>query len=182
MGRMTYIFLLLVLVFAWAEAKKDARLIREGKWINHTGSWQARAFAVSMGSFIMPLFMGPISEQVVLYPWKTVALLCIASGALFSLAFRVFLNRRRGLDWRYVAPWSSWYDRVWYTILYWLNEIRYRRKYWAVSRTMLEQVRDDYQGRTMLIAQEYAEIYVHRAGLLASIVELTAAAVAMILL
>ena len=36
--------------------------------------------------------------------------------AWWTAWFRWMLNKERGLDWRYIAPWSNNYDRVWYAL------------------------------------------------------------------
>lgn len=105
---MTYLFLLLVALFAWAEAKRDARLIREGKPIDHKKRWRLRAGLVCIGA-ILPT--GPYEcklNWLILIKWT---LLCIAAGALFSACFRMFLNKRRGKHWAYISP-SNWYDSM----------------------------------------------------------------------
>ena len=84
-------------------------------------------------------------------PW-----LVIGMGALFSMVFRFALNDVRDLDWRYVSP-SSWYDwqfiRIAQPIVLGTRDEAIKRHGWRYST--FDIYPDD----------------IHRAGLLAYIVE-----------
>ena len=137
---MTYAACILwtLLLAVWS-AVDDADQIAAGERLNKALQWCIRAFGVTAFCVACGLW------------W-----MALPMGALFSSVFRFDLNRRRGLDWRYVAPWSSLYDRVMFTIA---NQW-YPEKAWAA-----------------LLCSGYHRGYseatkqVHRAGLLAYIAE-----------
>jgi hypothetical protein len=63
----------------------------------HVPRWIIRAALVSIAALLFG------------HPWMVLGL-----WGLFSAVFRFALNRWRGLDWRYIAPWSNTYDLVFY--------------------------------------------------------------------
>lgn len=167
---MTYLFLLLVALFAWAESKRDARLIREGKPIDHKKRWRLRAGLVCIGA-ILPT--GPYEcalNWLILLKW---ALLCIAAGALFSACFRYLLNKRRGKHWAYVAPWSSVYDRVWYILVWagrWVALSIKAMRFTSPKTYVLYSVKlIDYGS---YVNSSIGRMMIHRAGRLAFVCEL----------
>ena len=146
---MTYAACILwtILLAVWSAAD-DAEQIRNNERLNKALQWLARAFGVT--AFCVACGM-----------WW----MALPMGALFSSVFRFTLNRLRWLDWRYVAPWSSFYDRVFYALatMYWWSDAHLRshrillREYWKSS------IADGSD--------------IHRAGLLAYIAELAFAVI-----
>jgi len=175
---MTALFLALVVLFAWYEARRDARLITEGKVIEHAWRWRIRMFGVCI--FLMPMLwpIVPMGSDAWTYV-RTYALLCVASGALFSCAFRVMLNRRRGKDWRYVAPWSSKVDAAWYRIA-WVTEWIRRGARIADFKAFYPTAMTDRVDRGLYPRNAKTREIIHCAGLLMTITELLITAAALV--
>lgn len=116
-------------------AYDDAEKIAAGEKLNKALQWSIRALGVT--AFCVAAG----------HPWQAVGI-----GALFSMVFRLTLNRLRGLDWRYVSP-SSWYD-------------------WQFMRIVGYTEREQWHlyGETYKTSY-YVRRATHRAGLLAYIVE-----------
>ena len=101
------IAIVLTIIYALWEAKGDYDDIEGGVFINHVQRWLTRATIAGVFGFFL---------------WGPFQLLAIAM--LFSAVFRYELNRRRGMNPFYVAPWSNFYDRVFYSIVLsrWLSK------------------------------------------------------------
>lgn len=89
----------------WDKAEIDYRLAHGGESIRHGPMWRFRAAIVGVPAIVLGMLLGG---------WLTA--LCMAAGcaAVFAMRHRYRLNKLRGLDWRYIAPWSNVYDRIWY--------------------------------------------------------------------
>lgn len=70
----------------------DFMEIVANKKIRHGAQWLFRAAVVTLVCYLLKCL-----------------LFAIPLGFLFSAVFRYKLNKKRGLDWRYISP-SSWYD------------------------------------------------------------------------
>lgn len=151
---MTYLSLSLFLAalwwFAFREASNDADTIAKDRAVYHIPSWFRRA----------ALMMSLMVTSTCFIDLDLTSLLgfMLMSAGGFSALFRWKLNSLRGKDWRYIAPWSNVYDRVWYT----LTNFRYRHscwigwhKYWYFQKDCYEKAHSD----------------IHRAGTLAYIAE-----------
>jgi hypothetical protein len=139
---------LLVVGYAMFEARQDFERIQEGEHIDHISEWFIRA---SVTLFIW----GVASLKIGLDTIPCV----IGSAFLFSAVFRYCLNRMRGKDWRYMAPWSNYYDRFFYALacLYWWTDAHLR------SHKILLK---DYHKSTIVSGSD-----IHRAGNIAYITE-----------
>ena len=100
---MTIPTLLFAVFFANAEAWEDAINIKAGKRIDHRVAWTYRAMVATYALLLINVLFG--------YSCPQLALAVPACAFGFSAVFRLALNLRRGLDWRYVSP-SNWYDWV----------------------------------------------------------------------
>ena len=139
---LTALIILAVIFAAWSAAD-DADEIALNEPIAHALQWIVRAIVIGVPCLILGL------------PWLSIGL-----AFLFSAVFRYRLNKVRDLDWRYVSP-SSWYD-------------------WQFLRITLF---DGFNSKVQDPIQYHREFYiptgrnyqyqwaVHRAGLLAYIVE-----------
>lgn len=146
---MTYLLCIFwtVALAIWS-AYDDAEEIAAGVKLNKALQWRVRALGVTA-------FCVAAGQ-----PWLSVGMV-----ALFSMVFRFTLNMLRGLDWRYVSP-SSWYDFMlicgcWYREGHARPTPRLRRTAQIYHRNLYPEV-------------EFLNLYreaVHRAGLLAYIVE-----------
>lgn len=104
----TIIFLAFVLLVALVKAEVDKRTIDKGIDVNH-----------AVGLFYACVAIGMIGGTIIdihreLLEWRTLLWMPMAWG-LFTMSFRFLLNRKRGLDWRYISP-SSDYDWMWMRI------------------------------------------------------------------
>lgn len=145
------LFFAVVYWLAIAEAHDDHGQIRRHEKIDHFRQWIFRAVIVGGAAFILCAFT-PISFLPL---WG-------AGGFLFSALFRWKLNKLRGLDWRYIAPWSNYYDRLFYRV--W-NGFVWNLWHWP-SRQNIEAAM-----RMYTTGWEESIKDIHRAGLLAYIVE-----------
>jgi len=143
--------LLAMYFFARFCAAHDADAIAKQQPINHVEGWIMRA-AVGLA---FSLGCGLPSGSL----WVA-ALLCVANSGLFSYVFRRRLNRLRGFNVNYVAP-GNLYD---WTVM-WLVGFRGGRKYWISVWSDNVIVRN-------------VQRWVHRAGRLASTVEIALATLA----
>lgn len=150
----TILFLSALVVYAYTEAKVDAERIVRHQAIDHGAELKDR-LAICAG--IWGIFTGLMfiaTGQI--FP----ALLWVPMGwAAFTIAFRLFLNRMRGLDWRYISP-SNVYD--------WLfigADLCFQFKFhWAFhKRKMAIRVHSAYFEPNSLVWQEYVQ-HTHRAG------------------
>lgn len=154
---MTYTLCILwtLAVALWAAAD-DAERIALNEPIHHVRSWFIRAALVA----VVCLAAG--------HPWLTVGM-----GALFSMAFRYTLNKVRDLDWRYVSP-SSWYD--------WQFIRVYRTQTIFANGVVPNQREEDvYRHGNRYECSGSYRIKIHRAGLLAYIVEFVVLALTILL-
>jgi hypothetical protein len=106
----------LVAVLASGWVGIDFRKIKENKPIVHWVAWCLRAGIV--------VFLAVAINRLVGNTWTSLLGLLMIGAAEFSALFRYRLNKLRRLDWRYIAPWSNTYDRVWYaiaTLTWWSN-------------------------------------------------------------
>jgi hypothetical protein len=145
---------LLVLPFAvlmaYGEAHRDFEAIRDHTPINHVRRWLERSVRLGLVGAILALFMDrPLAMAPLLF----------AGAFLFSGVFRWKLNGLRGMRKCYIAPWSNWYDRVFYALacLTWWTKAELRSH---------EIIMRDYE-RSMIVSG----YEVHRAGRLAYFTE-----------
>ena len=145
--------ILTTIAIAILSAWYDKIRIAGGHEIKHVPRWLVRAALVSIAAFVFG------------HPWMVLGL-----WGLFSAVFRFALNRWRGLDWRYIGPWSNTYDRVFHGIV-----IRYRHGFW-IPADFLGEERDIYFGGRGIDATstQSAKDDIHRAGTIAYIVEVVA--------
>jgi hypothetical protein len=151
------LFIAVVILFArecasWDHEEIVYRIRTGGESLDHGPMWWFRAFMVGLLSVPAAHFMGN---------WLALMPLLLIGAFGFSAVFRYRLNKLRGLDWRYVAPWSNYYDRVWYAIAcrYWFTKGMLRS-----HRILLK----DYHKSTISDGSD-----IHRAGTIAYITELT---------
>jgi hypothetical protein len=151
----------LIALFAVFEAWQDFEIINNHEEVEHINAWMLRAFVTCYLWGAASIWIG----------WDA-AIYAVASAFLFSAVFRISLNRMRGKDWRYIAPWGNYYDRLFYYLTFFIEGQGWPRRVL----------------RWDLVAQAYKEgwLYdgvilwgvrnrVHRAGLYAYITELTIA-------
>lgn len=151
------IILALFAAFVWwfsrSEASSDAYWIGRGLNIDHGHELSQRICLVCCAAAVCAIWVG----------WSALLLLPLGYG-LFSWLFRWRLNSLRGRHRHYMAPWSNNYDRLWLAIIEWEWE----------DDAWLELRKDIYfatpHGRTAL--------NIHRAGRLATTVEITVATIA----
>ena len=86
---------ILIFLFAQIESADDYAQIQRKETIDHAQQWLMRGTM----TVLYLLFCGEL--------WWAFGL-----AGLFSAVFRFQLNKKRGLDWRYVSP-SNLYDYVW---------------------------------------------------------------------
>lgn len=144
---MTYLLCILLTVsLAIWSAYDDAEQIRNNEMLNKALQWRVRALGVTA-------FCVAAGQ-----PWLSVGMV-----ALFSMVFRFTLNMLRGLDWRYVSP-SSWYDFMFIRL--------YRSEVLFADGPASDQRAQDVlrHGSRYECSGSY-RIKIHRAGLLAYIVE-----------
>jgi hypothetical protein len=148
------IFAALAIVIAYAkfEAWWDNERIEAGERIDHIEGWIVRAIIVgflwTVASFKIGLDAIPCA---------------IGSAFLFSAVFRYCLNRMRGKDWRYVAPWSAIYDCFWMMISIHITSFRVTdvRRMWP-TKAHLDGFRAFYVAESGVMTNA-----VHRAGTIA---------------
>ena len=135
------------------EAHIDATDIVDGVKIDHVQRWLDRALVATGAAFAIwtvGIFHYGLDPR-----WAKFMVVVLLGGAFwFSFWFRKYLNRERGKHRWYVSP-SNWWD---YRFM-WLAGFRGGRKYWV-------------RNWRPIITQNVAR-WVHRAGLLASITELS---------
>ncbi len=141
----TYLF-----ISAWAIycAWDDQQQIQRGQRILHALQWAART---SLVVAVLALF----TVNSNFYSLPQIMFLAIGSGALFSMVFRYCLNRMRGLDWRYIAPWSSLYDRTFVVLVAMPYGV-------GITDEFIALVKADYFKHDLR-----AKLIIHRAGTLA---------------
>lgn len=108
MGMIHLLFVLLylaaLLIYAYAEAKMDADSIKAGASIDHVDGFVRRVIVVFiMVVMVLTLTLGGLCDMVLL--------MGMAYG-LWTPAFRLILNLRRGKDWYYISR-SNRYDTMW---------------------------------------------------------------------
>ena len=92
-------------------------------------------------------------------PWLSIGL-----AGLFSAVFRWRLNRLRGLDVRYIAPWSNTYDRTVMSVTVAVRYAQYHTLWWWPDDREIGQWKDGY-----LSGWAWAQDDIHRAGTIAYI-------------
>jgi hypothetical protein len=125
----------------------------------HVPRWLIRAALVTLAALLFG------------HPWMVLGL-----WGLFSAMFRFALNRWRGKDWRYIAPWSNLYDR---TVMSFRVSVRYFASYyqwWWPNDKEITMWKDGY-----LSGWPWAKKDIHRAGTIAYIVEVVAFVVVLFL-
>jgi hypothetical protein len=143
---------LLVVGYAMFEARQDFERIQEGDHIDHISEWFIRAsvtlFIWGVASFKIGIDTIPCA---------------IGSAFLFSAVFRYSLNKLRGKDWRYVAPWSAIYDCFWMMISIHITSFRFTdvRRMWP-TKAHLDGFRVFYVAESGVMTNA-----VHRAGTIA---------------
>lgn len=91
------IALLATIILAIYSSSDDFKEIVADKKIRHGAQWLFRAAVVTLVCYLLKCI-----------------LFAIPLAFLFSALFRYKLNKKRGLDWRYIGPWSSIYDKLWF--------------------------------------------------------------------
>lgn len=148
--------LIVAYLFAQEEAKQDAWYIRKGWRIDHVQAWCFRASVMATVVGLLVTVVGP---------WHAIHLLGI-SGFAFSAFFRYGLNASRGKDWRYIGPWSSAYDSLFYR-LYVCGYALFRLGFWIwPNDDMIDTAQWGYRLGSTATTQD-----IHRSGLLAYTVE-----------
>lgn len=104
----TLCFLVAVLTIAYLEAGTDADRIAEHKPIDHGKELKERVIAVLVCGALICLSFNA-------WEWRTLYWLPMAWG-LFTMSFRWWLNRKRGLNPWYLA-WSNNYDIFWLRLI-----------------------------------------------------------------
>ena len=162
-------FLLWSLFCSNQEADQDYRLIVANKPVKHTLSeWIDRAGMVVIGGIII-LFVWMIFSGLGIFKMRL--LLWIPAGwAMFTMGFRFLLNRKRGLDWRYISP-SNWHDWV----FLWLGSIPGRGMYFGAlcKRKAKKSFNDIWVSKGYHAGWEPWILWTHRGGTLAYIFEFT---------
>lgn len=153
------VHLTVVYVFAQAEAWSDHMLIKNGYSIDHVRAWFIRAGVIALSMVILVPFFGPFEGNDLMgFNLWTVLGFCLMSAFGFSAVFRYQLNKIRGLDALYVAPWSNWYDMA-----MWMAT-----NFFVLHPWNWEDLRERYfDGEKQWVKS------IHRAGRLAYIVEAT---------
>jgi hypothetical protein len=153
----------IVLALAELCAKWDAeeityRTANNGLSLDHAPMWRFRAAMVGGSAVTLWWFL-----DIPLLP-------LLGFGAFaFSAWFRYRLNKRRGKDWRYIAPWSNVYDCFWMTFT-----MHVESKVWQPWRFawpsgwQLDAFKAFYVENSPRMRDT-----IHRAGLYAYITELT---------
>jgi hypothetical protein len=105
-----------VLALAEQCAKWDAeeiayRIRNNGESLDHAPMWRFRAGFV--GALALGLWL--LANHEAPQHWSVMLPLLGFGAFAFSAWFRYRLNKRRGKDWRYIAPWSNVYDCFWMT-------------------------------------------------------------------
>lgn len=98
----TILFILCVVSIAYLEADADARIIALNQDIDHRQGLIERCIVVVVAGLLLCAAFGR---------WEWITLMWIPLGwSVFTPSFRWFLNRMRGMDWRYIST-SNRYDR-----------------------------------------------------------------------
>ena len=149
--------LLVVYLFARAEAWSDHMLIKNGYSIDHVRAWFIRAGVIALSMVILVPFFGPFEGNDLMgFNLWTVLGFCLMSAFGFSAVFRHKLNKERNLSPLYVAPWSNWCDMA-----MWMATNFLARHPWN-----WEDLRERYfDGEKRWVKS------IHRAGRLAYIIE-----------
>lgn len=157
-------FIAVVYYIAIFEADKDAFAIEAHLKIDHAAGWCRRALGIMVPAGIVCL---------ALPSWWTLLPLLVLGAFLFSAVFRARLNKLRGLDWRYVAPWSNYYDRVFYAVACFMEH----RTWWWSGPRWPDLARFYHQENYKLTVDK-----VHEAGRLAYITEITLSLLSLVVL
>lgn len=107
--------LLITIPFAMSEASSDYMSILLNRYIDHTAGWVFRAFTM----LVVWGAGGPI------FGITSMVFGLAASALVFSIVLKLNLNRLRGFDYRYVAPWSNNYD-----MFFFLRTLKPRVRSW----------------------------------------------------
>lgn len=160
-------FAAIVLAFAEQCSKWDAeeiayRIEHGGESLDHAPMWGFRAGVVAALAVVAWLLANHEASQ----HWSVVLPLLGFGAFAFSALFRYRLNKRRGLDWRYMSP-SAWYDYG-FLMLTGAWEWKHPRWTWRNWRGFMEHTHwTNYALEPTYLSQ------VHRAGTIAYITELT---------
>lgn len=120
------ILILAIVLFAWKEALDDARAITEsnktGKPFTHDDPDRyivAGVFTLIMAGFAQTWW------ALLYFP---------VTWVVFTISFRFLLNRKRGMDWRYISP-SNGFDRLAFRLAvgYW-NDTDEHKRYYGVAK------------------------------------------------
>ena len=158
----------IVLAFAEQCSKWDAeeiayRIANNGESLDHAPMWKFRAGFVAALALGVWLLANHERGDVPL----SLLLPLLGFGAFaFSAWFRESLNKRRGLDWRYMSP-SAWYD---YGFLMLTGAWEWKQPRWTWSNWqgfMRHAHWSNYEFNPPYVLQ------VHRAGTIAYITEMT---------
>ena len=92
-----------MIVGAYGNAIYDAKMIKDGKYVDHPMRFITRAIAAILFSLIVMRDFTIDSGMLVVY-----------QGFLFWLVFDPMLSIKRGREWDYLSKWygTSWMDKV----------------------------------------------------------------------
>ena len=150
---------LIIALFAAYCAVDDLADIGSGRVIHHPVQWLIRAVVAL--AIVGIWWVG--SEP----HWTRVLFVTLACGPLFSLIFRLSLNRLRGKDWWYVSP-SNLYD---YLFMVLSGAAEWKPKRWGWKNYMAFLRHSHWNN--MELNGNYVD-GVKRAGTLATVVETVA--------
>lgn len=149
------LLVILVLLYAYAEAQNDIYDTRNHITIDHVERWVKR-LCVGVGvCLILSRFFGGFVPML------------FFSAFAFSSFFRIFYNKGRNLPIFYVAPWSNVYDRVMFKIANPGSPVRANKLYLEIEKAKYFEI-----GNWLLI---------HKAGKIAYIIEAVIAATSIII-
>ena len=102
------ILIVCIFLFAWKEALDDARAIAES---NKTGKPFTHDDPDRYIMGIVITLILSVASQLEHVTWWALLYFPV-TWAVFTISFRFLLNRKRGMDWRYISP-SNGYDWFW---------------------------------------------------------------------
>ena len=141
---------LITLALAEYASRDDFQQIGKGSKIRHGIQWLFRAAVVALACYL---------DDCMLY--------AVPLAFLFSAVFRWRLNKMRGKDWRYVAPWSAVYDCWWVTLILHIEARQWNPMQWTWPKAYhIMAWNAFYQHGSPLMRQR-----IHRAGTMAYIFE-----------
>ena len=107
------ILIVCIFLFAWKEALDDARAIAES---NKTGKPFTHDDPDRYIMGIVITLILSVASQLEHVTWWALLYFPV-TWAVFTISFRFLLNRKRGMDWRYISP-SNVYDRLFIRLFY----------------------------------------------------------------